>query len=154
MLRNPIVILFVTLLGAVVLAILLLMPLLLLRLLALPVGVTLGYSVAAMAFAGGYSGRSGAIPFVAFPIAFVGSFVGYSMWSALASPPMNLTFSAIYGTIAAAACWGVASWKSSKLQKEVRLEGDAKRRCRACGARVGERARRCWSCRASLNRIV
>ncbi len=152
--QNPVTALFGTLLWAAVLSGLLLIPTWVFRALAFPVEVPLFYGVAALAMAGAIAGRSGTFAFAAFPTAFIGGLLGYAAFVALVSPPVDLLFALAHALIAGMAAWAVASRKMAKLRREVRLENEEKRRCRMCGARVGSHARRCWSCRASLNRIT
>ena len=152
--RNPLVAVFASLAKAAVLVPLLLIPVVAFRWLALPSEVALFYGVAAVVIAGTLAGRTGAFAFAAFPLSFLGAFVGYGVFVAIVSPPVNLLYVAIHATLAATAAWAAATRLMAKVVPEVRLESDLKRRCRMCGSRVGPRARHCWSCRASLNRIT
>lgn len=152
--RNPLVGLLTTLVWAAVLTALLSLPLLLFTYLALPSEVALIYGVAVFAVAGAVAGRSGTFAWAAFPTAFIGAFVGYAAFNLLFYAPMNLLYATIHATIAALGAWASSVSHMSKVRTEVRLESEDKRRCRMCGVRVGPRANRCWSCRASLNRIT
>lgn len=152
--RNPLVAVFATFAEAAILVPLLSVPVLVLRLLALPPEVVLFAGVALVALAGFLAGRSGAFAFTAFPVAFLGAFVGYAAFAAVAVPPLDLLVVAIHATVAALAAWAAATGFMAKVKSEVLLESEDKRRCRLCGSRVGSKARRCWSCGASLNRIT
>lgn len=152
--RNPLAAVFTTLFWAAVWASLLSIPILIFRLLGLPPEISLLYGIAAFAITGAIAGRSGTFAFAAFPVAFLGSFIGYMVFNAIAIPPADLFFATIHGTIAGLAAWATATAKMAKVRSMVQLENEDKRRCRLCGARVGPHARRCWSCRASLNRIT
>jgi len=152
--RNPFLGMFASLAWTAVLATLLSLPVLLLAYLALPAEVSLFYRVIAFVLAGALAGRSGTFAFAAFPAAFLGGFVSYAAFTAVLTPPADLLFAAIHATIAGLAAWAVAIRVMARVTPEVLLENAEKRRCRMCGARVGPRARRCWSCRASLNRIT
>ena len=152
--RNPIVGLFATMLWTAILAPLLSLPVLLFPLLGLPPEVPLFYRIAAFAIAGAFAGRTGTFAFAAFPTAFLGGFAGYVVFAALATPPVDLLFAAAHALVAALAAWASATALMSKVRPEMRIENEEKRRCRMCGSRVGPKARRCWSCHASLNRIA
>ncbi len=154
--RNPLVAAFGTLAEAAIFAPLLAIPLVLFTYLSLPLLplISLAYGIAAFAIAGFLAGRAGTFAFAAFPVAFLGGFLGYIVFFAIAFPPVNLLFAAFYALVEALVAYASASRRMSKIAPEVRLENEEKRRCRLCGARVGPRATRCWSCRASLNRIT
>src|SRR2546427_3679692 len=154
--RNPLVAVFGTLAEAAIFAPLLAIPLVIFSYLSLPflMLISLAYGLAAFAIAGFLAGRAGTFAFAAFPVAFLGGFLGYFVFFAIAFPPVNLLFAAMYATIEAGAAWASATRRMSKVHAEVRLENEEKRRCRLCGARVGVKATHCWSCRASLNRIT
>jgi len=152
--RHPLLGVLVTLVWTAILAPLLLIPIVVFRWLALPAEISLFYGVAAVAVAGAVAGRSGTFAFAAFPVAFLGAFLGYAVFTAIATPPVDLLFTAIHATVAGLAAWAVATVKMAKVRSKVNLENEDKRRCRLCGARVGPRATRCWSCKASLNRIT
>ena len=152
--RNPLIGIFVALAKAAVLAPLLSLPIVLFRILGLPLEVPLFYEVAAFAVAGAIAGRSGTFGWAAFPASFLGGFLAYAVFNSLAAPPMYLPYAAIHATIAGAAAWAVALHRMTTVTPELRLENEERRRCRACGARVGTHARRCWSCRASLSRLA
>ena len=152
--RNPFLGMFASMAWTAILAALLSLPVVLFAYLALPSEVSLFYRVAAFAIAGAIAGRTGTFSWAAFPAAFLGGFVSYAAFNALAAPPVDLLFAAIHATVAGLASWAVAIAHMAKVTPEVQLENAEKRRCRLCGARVGPRAQRCWSCRASLNRIT
>ncbi|TLZ53442.1 MAG: hypothetical protein E6K18_00125 [Methanobacteriota archaeon] len=152
--RNPLLAVFGTLAWAAILAPLLCLPLLLFRFLGLPQELAIFYGIAVFAVAGFVAGRAGTFAFAAFPVGFLGGFVGYAVFFSLAFPPMSLLFAAIHATVEALAAWAAALRVMAKVTPEVRLENEEKRRCRLCGARVGPKARRCWSCHGSLNRIT
>ena len=152
--RNPLVAVLATLVRAAVLTPLLLVVTLVFRFLGFPTEISLFYGVAALATAGFVAGRSGAFAFTAFPVGFLGAFIGYASFVALLAPPLDLLYAVIHATVAALAAWAAATGLMARVAPEVRLENEEKRRCRMCGARVGPRATRCWSCRASLNRIT
>jgi ribosomal protein L40E len=152
--RNPLVAVLATLLRAAIITPLLLVATLVFRLLGLPLEVSLFYGIAALAVAGFMAGRSGAFAFTAFPVGFLGAFVGYATFVAVLAPPLILLYAVIHATIAALAAWAAATGLMARVTPEVQLENEEKRRCRLCGARVGPKATRCWSCRASLNRIT
>ncbi len=152
--RNPLAAVFTTLFWAAVWSSLLSIPILVFRLIGLAPEIPLFYGIAAFAITGAVAGRSGTFAFAAFPVAFLGSFIGYMVFNAIAIPPADLLFATIHGTIAGLAAWATATVKMAKVRSKVELENEDKRRCRLCGARVGPHARRCWSCRASLNRIT
>ena len=152
--RNPLVAVLATLLRAAIITPLLLVVILVFRFLGLPTEVSLFYGIAAVAMAGFMAGRSGAFAFTAFPVGFLGAFVGYASFVAVLVPPLDLLYAAIHATVAALAAWAAATALMARVTPEVQLENEEKRRCRMCGARVGPRATRCWSCRASLNRIT
>lgn len=152
--RHPLAGLLTTLLWVTILVPLLLLPILIFRFLGLPAEVPLFYGIAAVAIAGAVAGRSGTFAFAAFPVTFLGAFLGYSAFVAIADPPISLLYAAIHATIGGAAAWAAATAVMARVHEQVELENEEKRRCRLCGARVGPHARRCWSCRASLNRIT
>lgn len=152
--RNPLVGIFVALMWAAILAPVLSLPVVLFNALALPMEVALFYEVTAFAIAGALAGRSGTFGWAAFPAAFLGGFLAYAVFNALVAPPMYPLYAAFHATIAGAAAWASALHRMTRVTPELTLENEEKRRCRACGARVGSHARRCWSCRASLARLV
>ena len=152
--RNPLLGIFAALAKTAVLAPILSLPVVLFRFLGLPSEVPLFYEVAAFAIAGTVAGRSGTFSWAAFPAAFLGGFVGYAAFTAVAAPPMYLLYAAIHATIAGAAAWAAAAARMAAVTPGLRLENEETRRCRACGARVGSHARRCWSCRATLTRLA
>ena len=146
--------LFIALVETVILASVLALPILLLKFLGLPPEVPLFYGVAAFAVAGVFAGRSGTFPVAALAVSFVGGFAAYATFASLATPPLNFAYAAIHGAVAGFAAWSSGKWRMAKVTPEVALENAEKRQCRMCGARVGSKARRCWRCRASLNRIT
>ena len=152
--RNPFLGIFATLGWAAVLAPLLYVPDLLMPLLGLPSEVPLFYGVAAFAIAGAVAGRSGTFAWAALPAAFIGALAGYATVAAVAALPVNLLYAAIHAAVAGAGAWARATSFMAKVTPEIHIENEEKRRCRMCGARVGPRATRCWSCRASLHRIT
>ena len=155
--RNPLLGLFATFGWALALTSLLSLPVLLLEALSLPREFPLFYRIAAFAAAGvlaSHLARASTFGWTALPTAFLGGFLGYIAFGAILSLPVDLGFAAIHATIAGVGAWAFASVRELKDTPEVRLESEDKRRCRLCGSRVGPKARRCWSCRASLNRLT
>ena len=152
--RNPFTAAFLTLAEAAALAVLLRAPVLAFGPLGLPPEVPTFYVVAAFALAGWLAGRSGRFPLAAFPAAFLGGFVGYAAFALLVGAPADLVHAAIHAAVAGAGAWASATWRMATFTPESALENAETRRCRMCGARVGLKARRCWSCRSSLSRIA
>ena len=153
--RNPLVAVLTTLLKAMILVPLLLsIPVLVGLAVPLPREVTLVLGIVSVVIVGVLAGRSGTFAFASFPVTFLGTFIGYSVFVVIAAPPLNILYAALHATIAALAAWAAATALMARVAPEVRLENEEKRRCRMCGARVGPKASRCWSCRASLNRIT
>lgn len=151
--RNPFTGLFLTLLETALLVPLLLLPILVFLWLALPREVPLFYAVAAVAIAGALSGRTGTFAWAALAASFLGGFVGYGTFTLLA-PPADLLYTVIHAAVAGLASWASAVQFMGKVTPEIVLEGARQRRCRMCGSKVGAKAVRCWSCRASLQRIT
>ncbi len=151
--RNPFSGLFVALVKTAILVPLLSIPLVVFTFLGLPLEVSLPYGVAAYAIAGAIAGRSGTFAWAALAASFLGAFVGYAAF-ALFVPPMDLLVATIHATVAALASWASALWHMRRLTPDLIIANEKQRRCRLCGSRVGIRATRCWSCRASLNRIT
>ncbi|HEV8595796.1 MAG TPA: hypothetical protein VGR51_09730 [Thermoplasmata archaeon] len=152
--KNPLAAVFTTMLWALLWSALLSIPLLIFKWLAFAPEISVIYGVAAFAIAGALAGRSGTFALAAFPVSFLGAFLGYMLFNAIASPPASLLFATIHGVIAGLAAWATATAKMAKVRSIVTIENEDKRQCRMCGARVGTHARRCWRCRASLNRIT
>jgi ribosomal protein L40E len=152
--RNPVLAVLATFVATTAIVPLFLLAVLGLRLLSVPADIVFLCGVAAVAIAGFLAGRSGAFAFTAFPVSFVGGFAGYALFASFANPPLGLLGAAFHATVTAVAAWASATRHMGQTVPEVRLENEDKRRCRMCGVRVGPKARRCWSCRASLNRIT
>jgi ribosomal protein L40E len=152
--RNPLVAVFVTMFEAAIFAFLLCLPLLVFPILALPVEVSLFFAVAAFALAGTLAGRAGTFAAAALASSFLGGFIAYAIFFAIFFAPLSLGFAAAHGLVAGLGGWASAARRMTKVRSEVQLENVEKRRCRGCGARVGPRAKRCWSCRASLLRTT
>jgi len=155
--RSPFLGLAATFAWTAALTSLLSLPVILFEALGLPQEVPLFYRIGAFAAAGALAIRlSHAITFgwTALPIAFLGGFTGYIAFGAIVGPAIDLGVAAIHATVAGVGAWAASTFLEPKLTREVRLESEGKRRCRVCGARVGLKARRCWSCRASLNRLT
>jgi len=143
-----------TLLKTVLLTPVLCLAVFLFAFLGLPSEVTLFYEVAAFAIAGAVAGRSGTFPWAAFPVAFLGGFIGYVVFFSLATPPMVLPYAIVHAAIAGSWAW-VAAKAGMEAPVPARvLESEEKRQCRSCGVRVGMWANKCWSCRASLHQIA
>lgn len=154
MVRNPLRAIVVTLFEAASFAPLLCLPVILFALGGFPVEVSLVWGVAAFAVAGMLAGRSGTFAVGAFATAFLGALVGYGAFFALAFPPVDMGFAAVHALIAAVGAWATATRVMAKVTADLKLENEDKLRCKMCGERVGPRARRCWSCRASLARYT
>lgn len=151
--RNPFTALFITLLETALLVPLLLLPILAFLWLDLPREVPLFYAVAAVAVAGAFAGRTGTFAWAALAASFLGGFVGFGTFTLLV-PPADLLFTTIHAAIAGLASWASAVQHMGRVTPEIAIEGDRQRRCRMCGSKVGTKAIRCWSCRASLQRIT
>lgn len=152
--RNPLTAALVSLCWTAILAPLLAIPIVVFRYMGIPPEVSLFYGIAAFAIAGAVGGRSGTFAFMAFPVAFLGGFLGYVVFFSIAGPSVDLLFAVAHATIAGLVGWAVAIRSMAKIRREVQLENEDKRRCHMCGTRVGPKAKRCWSCRASLTRLA
>ncbi len=152
--RNPLVAVLVTLLEAALFAPLLCIPLILLSLGGLPSEVSLAWGFAAFAIAGFLAGRSGTFAIAAFATTFLGGLIAYGVFFSLAFPPVDMRFAALHALVASAVAWATARRRMKKVTALVKLENDEKLRCKMCGSRVGSRAKRCWSCHASLARYT
>ena len=152
MIKNPFTALFETIVWTAFLCTLLSIPIVIFRYLAMPTLLLIVYGVIAFAAAGAVAGRSGTFNWAALPAAFLGAFLGYTVFMTIFVPPLSLLYALIHAAIAGLSGWAAATVRMTSIKARVHLESEEKLRCRVCGVRVGPRARKCWSCRASLER--
>lgn len=145
---------FASLLRAALSASLLCLPMVLFKLGGFPSEVSLFWGVGAFLVAGFFAGRSGTFPIAALATAFLGGLIAYGVFFALVAPPVDAGFAVIHALIAAAGGWAASQGRMVRVKDMVQIENEDKFRCKACGVRVGPRAKKCWSCRASLSRLI
>jgi len=96
------------------------------------------------------AGRLACLGSLGFVGSYLGAFVGLYLGEVLFWPNPWMVLVALAFSAPCALGGGLGGHLGTRRLERALSSAPALRRCRSCGARVGESARRCWSCKASL----